>query len=79
MNPRITSVKPLNDYLLELLFTNEERRFFDMKPYLGIGVFQELRDSSLFNGVRAFNGSIIWPNELDLDPDTLYLDSHPAS
>ena len=78
MNPRVTSVKPLDNYRLELLFANQERRVFDVKPYLAIGVFYELRDMALFNGIRAFNGSIVWPNELDLDPDTLYLDSQPV-
>ncbi|QMW06524.1 DUF2442 domain-containing protein [Spirosoma foliorum] len=79
MNPRVTAVKPLDNYCLELQFTNKERRLFDVKPYLSIGIFQELQDTSLFNGIRAFNGSIVWPNDLDLDPDTLYLDSKPVS
>lgn len=79
MNPRVTSVKPLDNYQIELLFANQECRVFDVKPYLSIGIFQELRDVSLFNGIKAFNGSIVWPNELDLDPDTLYLDSQPIS
>ncbi|MBN8821155.1 MULTISPECIES: DUF2442 domain-containing protein [Spirosoma] len=79
MNPRVIGVKPLEDYRLELLFTNQERKLFDVKPYLSIGIFQELRDTSVFNGIRAFNGSIVWPNDLDLDPDTLYLDSQSIS
>ncbi len=79
MNSRVTIVKPLNDYRLELLFTNEERKVFDVKLYLTIGVFQELNDESIFNGIRAFNGSILWPNDLDLDPDTLYLNSQPVN
>jgi hypothetical protein len=78
MNPRVSYVKPLDNYCLELLFTNQERRVFDVKPYLTIGVFHELQDTALFNGIRAFNGSIVWPNDLDLDPDTLYLDSQPV-
>lgn len=77
MNPRVTSVRPLDNYRIELSFTNQERRVFDVKPYLSIGIFKELRDNAMFNGIRAFNGSIVWPNDLDLDPDTLYLDSQP--
>lgn len=78
MNPRIMNVKPLDNYCIELIFTNQECRLFDVKPYLSIGLFRELQDKALFNGIRAFNGSIVWPNELDLDPDTLYLDSQPV-
>lgn len=75
MNPRVVSVKPLADYTLELIFANYERKRFDVKPYLTIGVFQELKNTSLFNAVRPANGSIYWPNDLDLDPDTLYVES----
>ena len=35
----------------------------------------QLKDESVFNTVRPFLGSVQWSNELDLDPDTLYLDS----
>jgi hypothetical protein len=78
MNPRVISVNPLDDYRIELVFANQERKLFDVKPYLTVGIFQELKDLALFNGIRAFNGSILWPNDLDLDPDTLYLDSKPV-
>lgn len=79
MNPRVIQVKPLDDYRLELVFANQERKLFNVKPYLTKGIFQELQDLTLFNAIRAFNGSILWPNDLDLDPDTLYLDSQPIS
>jgi hypothetical protein len=47
-------------------------RVFDVKPYLGTGIFRELRDRTLFNAVRPFLGSIQWPNQADLCPDMLY-------
>ena len=75
MNPRVIAVEPLPFFKLQLTFANQEQKVFDVSSYLTIGIFSELSDPSLFNQVRAFNGSIIWPNELDLDPDTLYLDS----
>lgn len=75
MNPRVKQVKPGPDYTLVLTFSNGEIRVFDMKPYLDIGIFRELRDLSLFNSVRAFFGSIQWRNEQDLCPDTLYEES----
>ena len=75
MNPRIIEVNPITDYLLTLVFDNGEARLFDMKPYLEIGIFKELKDVNLFNTVRPFLGSIQWKNGQDLCPDTLYLDS----
>jgi hypothetical protein len=75
MNPRVKHVKPNPDYTITLTFTNEEVKVFDMKPYLEIGIFKELKDRSLFNSVKPFLGSIQWTNGQDLCPDTLYLES----
>lgn len=75
MNPRVKDAKPNPDYTLTLTFANGEVKLFDVKPYLNIGIFKELKDRSLFNSVRPFLGSIQWKNGQDLCPDTLYLES----
>jgi hypothetical protein len=75
MNPRVIDVKPENDFVLLVTFTNGEKKRFDVKPYLGIGIFKELRDRSMFNSVKPFLGSIQWANGVDLCPDTLYTES----
>jgi hypothetical protein len=49
MNPRVKEVKPEQNYMLRLYFTNGEVRRFDMKPYLDKGIFKELLDEALFN------------------------------
>jgi hypothetical protein len=79
MNPRVKAVQPNPDFTLTLTFTNGSTRLFDVKPYLGVGVFRELTDPSLFNSVRPFLGSIQWKNGQDLCPDTLYEDSEPIA
>ena len=78
MNPRVKDVKPNPDHTITLTFTNNEVKLFDMKPYLNIGIFKELRDIHLFNTVKPFLGSIQWKNGQDLCPDTLYMDSIKA-
>lgn len=40
----IKDVKPLSDYKLLLTFENDEKRYFDVSPYLDFGIFSELRD-----------------------------------
>ncbi|MBI1929531.1 DUF2442 domain-containing protein [Candidatus Poribacteria bacterium] len=77
MNPRVKAVKPNPDYTLTLLFTNGEVKSFDVKPYLDIGIFTELKDMRLFNSVKPFLGSVQWQNGQDFCPDTLYLESVP--
>jgi hypothetical protein len=77
MNPRVKDVRPLDNYELEVSFENGESRRFDVKPYLGRGIFVRLRDLALFRGVRVIAGSIEWPGGLDLSYDTLYVDGKP--
>ena len=78
MNPRVKEVKPNSDHTITLVFTNDEVRCFDTKPYLNIGIFQELKDMRIFNSVRPFLGSVQWQNGQDFCPDTLYLESVPV-
>ena len=78
MNPYVKRVKARNDYWLELLFENGERRLFDLKPYLGRSVFAHLQNRALFQAARVVAGSVEWPGEVDLSYDTLYLESQPV-
>ena len=75
MNPRVTKVKPEDNFHLELTFSNGEEKVFDMKPYLNIGKFIQLQNKNMFKSVVCTMGSIEWQNGLDLCPDTLYEDS----
>jgi len=78
MNPRVINVKPLPNYQLFLEFEGNINRVFDVKPYLEIGVFKQLKSKSLFNAVRVGFGTVQWNDEIDFCPDTLYLDSKPC-
>lgn len=74
MNPRVAKVKANVDHTLTITFTNGETRAFDMKPYLQHGVFTELQDIAYFRSVRAQGGTVRWPHDQDVCPDTLYED-----
>ena len=71
----IKDVNPLDNYLLLLTFENGEKRQFDMKPYLDLGIFKELKDQRLFRTVKTNFDSIEWDNEADFDPEVLYQNS----
>ena len=72
----VKDVKALEDYRLLLKFENGEERIFDLKPYLDIGKFRELRDRNLFRSVKVCFDTIEWDNRLDLDPEFLYEKSY---
>jgi hypothetical protein len=77
MYPRVKNVKARENYLLEIKFTNNSCRIFDVKPYLNFGVFKELKDTKYFNKVNCSGNSIAWPNGQDICPDTLFIESIP--
>jgi len=75
MNPRVKAVVAKDDHKLEIEFSNGEIGVYDCAPLLSFGVFQELRDVNYFKQARADGGTVIWPHEQDICPDTLYEDS----
>ena len=72
MNPRVQAVVPDDDYQLKLVFTNGEIGLFDCKSLLTFGVFRELAYISYFKRVVVEHGTVAWPHEQDICPDTLY-------
>jgi hypothetical protein len=78
MYPRVKDVKPTDDYKLILTFTNDEKKVFDVTPYLDKGFFKQLQDKGYFKSVKPFMDSVQWQNGQDFCPDMLYLDSQPA-
>lgn len=75
MNPRVINAIPLDNYRLKLFFTNGEQGIYDCTGLLNFGVFQELQDQNYFKRVNVDHGTVVWPNEQDICPDTLYLDA----
>lgn len=70
------SVKP--NYRLLLEFENGEKRQFDMLPYLDRKPFASLKDSPLFDLAFVDYGTVVWPGNIDIAPETLYDRSTPA-
>jgi hypothetical protein len=76
MFPRITNVTYVDGYRLELTFADGVRAELDFaERVVGRGgVFAPLEDVGFFKQVRVdpVAGTIVWPNDVDLDPDVLY-------
>jgi hypothetical protein len=75
MNPRVKHVSPEQNYRLRLEFTNGESGIYDCTPLLGFGVFHELKELNYFRQVSVIDGTVCWPHEQDICPDTLYQES----
>lgn len=78
MNPRVTQVKALSNYCLQITFTNQEQKIYDCSSLLDFGIFQELKNKHYFEQVKAVDGTVSWPHGQDICPDTLYIMSKVA-
>ena len=65
-------VKPNKDNTLFLIFENQEKRLFDMNPYLSEKPFTKLKNSPLFMKATVAHGSVVWPGNIDISPETLW-------
>ena len=55
-----------------LVFENNEKRLFDMTPYLDEKPFNRLKNSPLFMQASIDNGTVVWPGNIDIAPETLW-------
>ena len=76
MFPRITSVRHIHGYLLELTFADGQQAQMDFTSKIvgRGGPFAPLQDINYFQQVRVDPEArtLVWPNGVDLDPDVLY-------
>lgn len=74
----VVKVEPKEGYQLFLEFENGEKRIFDMTPYMDKKPFVQLKESPLFALAFIDYGTVVWPGNIDIAPETLYDRSQPA-
>jgi len=73
--PLLTKAKPVGGYTVRVHFDDGTSGEVDLSYLLDYGgVFEPLRDRDYFCQLRADPeaGTIVWPNEADIAPETLY-------
>jgi hypothetical protein len=71
----VNTVETVADYGLLLTFNSGECRRFDMRPYLNYPVFQRLINPGFFLLAKVDYGTVTWPGDIDIAPETLYANS----
>ncbi len=72
---RLTEVKPLENYKLEVSFIDGLHGFVEMRQLIlskNAGVFAQLQDIQKFNSLSIQHGVVTWDCEVDLAPDTMH-------
>lgn len=68
----LVDVKPLEDYMLLLVYKSGERRVFNVKPYITGSWFGELKNPDVFRSVCVKNNTAEWSGGQDIAPHELY-------
>jgi len=69
----VTKVVPQDDHTLYLEFSDGKAGIYDVKPLLDLPVFRPLNNLEYFRKVFVALDTVVWPNEEDIAPETLYV------
>ena len=72
LGPRVVEAVANDNYEIFLTFDNGEHRKFDARPLLEYKIFSPLKDIDFFKSVKVDFGTIVWSDDVDYCPDTLY-------
>jgi len=75
----VVAVRPRPAFQLDIEFENGEHRRFDMRPLLTIKPWSRIASPAIFKRARVDYGTVVWPGEIDIAPETLYDDSVPIT
>jgi hypothetical protein len=72
--PEMVAVIARPEHTVRIVFADGEVRDVDITPLLDMPAFAPLRDPAVFEqvGVDEQAGTIVWPGDVDLDPDVIY-------
>ncbi|MBQ1553592.1 MAG: DUF2442 domain-containing protein [Clostridia bacterium] len=75
---RPVSVIPLENHILLIEFNNNERRLFNVAPYISGSWYGMLADENYFKTAHIADGTVEWADGQDIAPHELYETSLPA-
>jgi len=73
--PRVIAVETHPNYTITVTFDDGARRLYDMRPLFETPLYRSLPE--VFDQASVDCGTVVWPGNLDISPDTLYLDGKP--
>lgn len=74
----VQAVKPLDDMMMLITFSNGEKRLYDGTRLLEYPAFKPLADEYIFMSAKVEYGVVTWcDGEIDIAPETMYKDSYP--
>jgi hypothetical protein len=73
--PKILEAKAIKPFLIEVIFNNNFKKYYDFKELLNYDIFIPLRDYAFFKNFQVSSGGygIEWNEEIDLSESELWL------
>lgn len=68
----VIAAKPMDDHRIEVTFECGRIGVFDMVSYFDDPYWSKLRDPSVFRQVRVSFGTLVWPEDIDVDPEEVW-------
>ncbi len=80
-HPKVKSASAIDNHNLLVVFDNNEKKIYDVKPLLERDMFSPLKNYSLFKAVKVEQGgyAVVWNNEIDISEYELWSKGHTMS
>lgn len=75
----VKQVVPRRDYTLSLTFENGEQRIYDAKALLKLRPWEKLNNIDFFMLAHVEYATVVWNEDVDIDPEELYAYSKPIT
>jgi len=72
--PRVKSVKVFSPYTLEVVFSNNKKKRYNLEPLLKKDMFLPLNNLALLKTVQVEKGgyAVVWNNDIDISEYELW-------
>lgn len=74
-DPSPVRIEEISNFTVLVEFSDASLRRFDMKPLLSYPFFEPLKNPNLFSQAHIAHRTVCWPGDIDIAPETLWLDS----
>ena len=68
----VKDVTPFSDFTLLVEFIGGEKKTYDCKPLLDLGVYKDLKDVSFFMKAHVEGDTVAWNDMVDIAPENLW-------
>ena len=73
--PKLLNIEVIDKLKIMLFYENNENRLLNLEKYMVSDYFKELEDLNYLKKVKIIDNTVYWPNEQDIAPETIYIDS----